>query len=1448
MIAVALLVSSAIAGTYIASNQIENARDERRVDMIRAMESSLADLRSEFGLCAASRAREVMVSWNEFPINETEISDAYESHMLEYIESSFPRKSDKFLVEVANWTGGLYFVEQNTLDLIPSDVVSNDTLEVGGVEVEYQDLPGACEERMEVVKTNPYYVALGNFSAKITSGDVALSRSISFLRPVVSALPFIESRLRMFEASSAGECSDLGRLVSGMLSTLAELRVLEGYGQPMYSSGKDSADVLTEVDVHRAVGVGLVLEQVRLFRTVDSSFASHVDDLCGGAGPGLTALLSSKGRSLEPGELFLWFLGKTEAAIDSTTLVAEAVYGFADQLVLKFLEYMGWLGTLDLVKESVDFVVSSVESLMSILTGEDRAQSAVTAWIGRALSSSSSDPMNCTYLFASSNDCAVVIPEKIYYVEDSGGNLYPVWLGNTTVIVDIPQYDLMSSSVWNDFYPMYKECQTDARQLAADSVIRLAFDIASAADIRLDGFVIDPSDGKDLFLQLAESAGALDIDLDPHTVAESGRDLPLFSSHYELASDFCEFVSSKRLSLIDFDALSSGGLDRIAEMALESARYPYIPDLVVPVEQQLAEIVRSDVEFDSQWDVGSRFTGMLTQMLGLRLDSIMRLVNNSVYTSDDGFSGPMVDALAAMLAFGAGSFPGIEKLLERSLGEFAKRVLQQEEYSGSKRSTYVDTQGQFEFWEGDGPSAESTGRSIRESVEVEVRSGMPDLQAVPYDPESVYTSLDHLFPTDNLLVQIKEPWDYDRGRSEYPNTHHTDLANVSCTPYSTQWTVSVLGLVQLRARTNNSELQTLSTEPVEAERTIRIELSFPVVVHSAWPLQGVEYNPSNTLISDALEVAERFASIVWDKIGPLVGWLKDGLERIYGFVSRVFDVLSSFADRVIKALTSALEALVENLQRFVQKIADSVLGQAVKLFIDLTGRIEARISMYGFVIIVQTNLPDLIYKHGSDLLRIMVYTDKLGPGITIGVRIARLSDGSYDILANGTLALKNAVVEVAIDPLMHILRRFVEAHCVGNGWALDIVIPEVEPYEQAEVSTSDIPIVGDFLSNIPIPELGLSASIEAGLKLKYSSPFPTDIVVNEFESNPQGDDSGKEWVELYNPLDKPKSVDGWTLSTLHGKNCELEIAGTIPPNGVEVFTFPETSLDNGNPDDPFNNGDSIVLRDAAGVAVDATPMFRDTANDQRTIQRTWDGGPKWSLKEGSKDNSNGVPVLLASSDFIAKALFEAFKESFLETKLEEVTASLDFVCLFAKRVLNNFIENLLELVREIIHEVIFYLKVVLSDSSGTAGAGFRASFVVTGEAIVDLLRWLIHSLATFIVNLGRAYAPLAYPQFPKAFFAGLYLRFEVLFEVGLPSMLSCIGAVSGIKDRYIMAISISPNLPAIGRLIGRDWGNWSVDFGAYLEGVPKEFGSMLFTTDTGDLMDFWLVKGRLYGT
>lgn len=1448
VIAVVLLVASATTGAVLAKRELDENRRMARERLLDSMERALDEVVNELELVGASRARDIVTGWEDFPVNETRISEAFSSCVEDYVDAAFPRATSGFMVGVLNWTGGLFFVEMKTLDLVMSEETRQSELSVDGDKMTYRQFPPGPGEIIGERTANPYYVAVGNFSVNISVDEVSLSRDCSFLRPVISALPFLESKLRLFESGSTGEFSDLGKLVGCMLSTLGELRLLEGYGQPMYSNGLNTSMIITEQDVYRAVLVALLVEQARLFRSVDRDFAFQVSNVLGAGEPGMTALLGSKGRYLDPADLFLWFLGKTKLVLDPRMIIAQAVFGFQDQLVLKIMDYMGWIGELDAARGVLDGVRDTLDSFVSYLTGEDKAKSAVVSWVERAISATGADSGECTVVMANNPDFSMWIPERQYYVQDSVGDLYPVWVGNATVGLDVPEYDLLSSELWKDFYPDFKECQTTFRGLITDSVMRLAFDIADASIVEFGEVVVDPTDGRDIFESMTDSAGDVDLDVNLEQASNAGRRMPMFGAEYELSRRFQEFVNSRSIGLVDLGQLMDETYDDLASSALSTARYAYIPNLVVPVGQQLGDIVRQDLETDSEWGVCLSTSSAIRQIMTQHLCALASLVNISISAADGGFVGGVVDGIANMLLFGAGEFPGLEAAVERQLTGFVRGTLGQKDFSGFADSEYIDLVHPFEFWDGERGNAIERGTVAMESVSVDVLGHLPGYQSVPYDPSIDRTSLEGLVPADDMLIMVQKPWQFDRSKGSYPNLHLTSLTNLSTTPYTTQWTVSVVGLIDVAVRSNNSAVESIIADSYASSKArVRIDICVPVVLHSGWSLQGVEYNPSNTAIGDMISAAKRFCDTLWDKLEPVVGWVKDCFERVFRFLDRIFEVMCGYATRVVKTISSVLQTLVENIQEFVQKLADSALGRAVKAFIDIYGRVEVRITLHGFLIVIQTDLPDLLYRHGKDLLRLTVSTQRFGPGISFGVRVARLADGSYDILANGTLALRHATVEVAIDPLMHILRRFAEVHCIASKWRMDLVMPEVEPYEIAEVSTADLPGIGTILSNIPIPVLGLSADVEAGLRLKYSQPFPTDIAINEFESNPHGEDSGHEWVELYNPLDDAKSLDGWRLSTLHGKSSELVLEGMISGNGLRVFTFPETAIDNGAPDDPFNNGDSVVLQDSQGVTVDVTPVLRDTGDDAKTNQRNWDGGPRWIFSDGSRGGSNGAPVLLATSDFIAKALFEAFKEAFIQTQLQEVAASLDFVVLFSKRVLNNFIENLISIVGEVIHEVIFYVKVILSDASGSAGAGIRASFVVTGDSIVQLLRWVIHSIATFIVNLGRASHPIAYPVFPKSFFAGLYVRFEVLFEIGLPKMVRLLGAAGSLDRKFSVAVAISPNIPALGKLAGRNWGNWSVDFGVYLEGVPTEFVKNFILDVSGDMVDFWLAKGRVYG-
>ena len=1443
VVAVAILLAAAASGVYFAKKEMDKTEEMVRLKLLAELESSIEEVRLELSLCAVSNAHRVVSEWREYPVNETKISSEYSSIVSDYIRSSFPRLESGVSLSLTNWSGALFLVEMQTLDIVPSENTESSRLDLDGTFMDYEDLPAPTTDEVAVTTANPYYVALGSFSILAWSEGVSLSKDLSFDRPVISALPFLESKLRAFEAASEGEFSDMGRMVGYMLTTLAQLRALEGYGLPLYT-GLDTPAILTEQDVYRASAVALLIEQARLFRSFDQSFADEVVGACGGNTLGIVALEGSGGRCLDPAELFMWFLGLTEPHLDPGLLAAEAIAGLADQLVVGLMEYMGWMGLMDLADAAVSTMSNTLDSLVEYLTGEDKALKSVVTWISRTLDLTGQSQSSQTTAFASEPDFTVSVPERAYFVENAAGELYPVWVGGIQATVDVPAYDLMQSSSWAEFYPRFKEHQSSLSGLVYDSVARLAFDVSSVCSVDLSGMAFDPTDDKDLFTAMAERVGSVDVSVSPEALLDAAAGLPMFSAQHALSGEFADFVSSHSEVIIP-EYLADAMYDNLADSVIAAVRHSYIPDLAVPVEQQLEEIVRTDLEHSIDWGVRDEASWAFDTYCGFALSRLVNAVNMSVVRADDRYAGPLVDSVAVALLVGSGSFPGIEDAVEGTLTRFAEATLAQKRMSSYKQSVYLDLGGEFGFWEGDLASAEGSGAVLSTTLSVEVPGGLPGLAVVPFDPAS--TTFDNLFPADELLVQVKRPWDHDRSEGAYPNVHLVPIAKVSATPYSTQWQVSVKGVIDVRTVSSDAYLSSAMDQDASSERPLLISFSLPVMVQSPWPLEGVEYNPSNTLISDMVDAAAKFCEYLWDKLEPVISWVKDGLEAVFHFVQGACEAMAAFSAKIVKAIARCVQVMVETLQTYVQKFADSALARATRLFVDLVGNVEFAVSMHGFTLIVRTNLPDLLYKKSCDLVRVIVCTDRFGPGFAFGVRVAKLADGRHDIIVNGTVTLKSGTVEVVVDPLMVVLRKLVEVHCRMDTWALDMAMPEAEPYETVEATTASLPGVGAFLSNIPIPVLGVKASVEAGLRLKYSPPFPTDVVVNEFEANPEGDDSGREWVELYNPLSEPRCVDGWSICTAHGGTVEMPIQGTISPGSFMVFVFPETSIDNGQPGDPFNDGDSLVLLDSQGKMVDFTPTLCDAYNDLRTHQRSWDGGPKWVLREGTRGDSNGPALLIATSDFIAKSLFQAFKQAFDDTSLSEVGASLDFVALLAKRVLHHFIENLLSLVGEIIHEVVLFVKVMFGDAAGVAGTGVRASFVVTGESIVELLRWLVHSLATFIVNIGRPTSPVAYPAFPQAFFSGMYIRFDALFEVGAPKILSSMGVSDGLPDRLTCVVTIGPNIPFLGKLAGKPWGQWRVDFGVYLEGVPRECVSSFTVKGAGDLVDLWLLKGCVYG-
>ena len=134
------------------------------------------------------------------------------------------------------------------------------------------------------------------------------------------------------------------------------------------------------------------------------------------------------------------------------------------------------------------------------------------------------------------------------------------------------------------------------------------------------------------------------------------------------------------------------------------------------------------------------------------------------------------------------------------------------------------------------------------------------------------------------------------------------------------------------------------------------------------------------------------------------------------------------------------------------------------------------------------------------------------------------------------------------------------------------------------------------------------------------SDLSTHIVINEIEQNPYGTDAGNEWVELYNPTTSDVNLDGWKLSTMHGKTVTVTLCGTIPANGYFVYTHTEQWLD--------NEIESVILRDPSLNGIDRTPYVPDIIGTRYTWQRypngnDTDSDSDWEFRASTEGLSNG---------------------------------------------------------------------------------------------------------------------------------------------------------------------------------------------------------------------------------
>ncbi|MCI0563818.1 MAG: thermonuclease family protein [Nitrososphaera sp.] len=133
--------------------------------------------------------------------------------------------------------------------------------------------------------------------------------------------------------------------------------------------------------------------------------------------------------------------------------------------------------------------------------------------------------------------------------------------------------------------------------------------------------------------------------------------------------------------------------------------------------------------------------------------------------------------------------------------------------------------------------------------------------------------------------------------------------------------------------------------------------------------------------------------------------------------------------------------------------------------------------------------------------------------------------------------------------------------------------------------------------------------------LDESDASSDELVLNEVELNPMGNDTGGEWVELYNSGDTDVNTSYFAINT--SKSVAVDLPDDVIIEPGEIFFFELDGQMLSNIAEALN-----LINTTSGAIVDSTPSLVDSRDDDYTWQRFPDGQDEWQFLTSSREELN----------------------------------------------------------------------------------------------------------------------------------------------------------------------------------------------------------------------------------
>ena len=1337
LIAVAILLISSMYAVVAAYTE-RNADNVENIskDLVK-FDSSTEDFRNEVNRGMGEII--VSLSYENIPNGLIGCSEVFDARAEEWVGSHFPMSN------------GIVTAYLNDHDI---------WLGIGSLKV---------AEKGASVPT--YLRAAGSLAVTVSSGSGSAEKDIPIYADSTATLPFLMESISLFEMSTGGEGSLLTQMMTYQLTSLAQYRVMQGYG--MYGAGSMSTDkILTPSDVKKAFDSSVAIIETICFRNT-----SEGSDWFGK-------------ESIDPAE---YFLTDTEyLEIDMEAVFAQSMMSVIDDLTLKWFDYFLFDELLAFLEKIVDQLLNVADRLYGAILGfinaikGNKDDNVAAAWrlYEDVMRNAGLDDRE--YRYISEIYGTLVSEESVHYADMPSGQTQ-VYVPAMEMSITIGRTDISKWGGWNRFMENYRH-ETNWIEESMRSFLKgMTLSVAESYNMGTIRIDVDPYDRSSLSDTLS-SALNKEFDNIIRHMHENGRLKDAAFTDPMFSRMFSEMAKDKdRIFKSDAD-VKNEIYRQIEEQVSQKLRETHGGTILDP---GLAGRVAASL-MDSP-EVG-RMTERYAEEVEGRMDLFRKIMDN---VRDDG-------AMALAL------FSGIA----------AKGLL--------KIDLYPAVEGRMR----------TLTEEMRKNIEMNSVTGVQDLPGIDYfllsdSKGNVHKEKITISRTDEVDVQVK------MGKA----VHYTDVEGLAA-QYSLTFDVKIEASMELHASASSEFSEMIGQREAEFSDTVALNSNIHVSAISGWPLSNVDYETSWTIVDDIGVVMNKIWVLLLEILEPILGPLRE-LCKMMNTLSTVFstalleisEYMTEFAEKILTVISAFLE--------MIQNIAEDVL---IKLFegLDIViktltadGKLDIIISYYEFELRIVTNAKDLLF---NDKMNLTVSLFKRSESYTIGgsLTVKKDTKGKMAIAGSALYSSEGTEISVSLDPLMKIRKHLAEINGCIRGIDFRITLPEVVQYSMLDLRLSEIlpPGISTMMSSIPVPIPGMKGSLDAGLELKYNSPAEFGVLINEFESNPPGDDRGNEWVELYNSTNATVDLDGYVLvAGSNEKNTYKIVKTSIAPREFVVIDLPNLMLNNST--GTKTTGEKITLFDKDGKEVDSTPWKSDTKDDDLSWQRKGDASSAWIHNKSTKGETNGGKAEWSRAivSIIYDAVVKAVKDVNMVSDLNDLT-------LLVQKVLETVFMNIARNIAGCIIEASVFVEVAVSDLTGTGHTGVRLALKINESIVIEVFEWMVHQIRQLFGHLDNP--SNISPQKPafEVLIDNVFIQFSVFSMITAPKILKPLSA--GEMPRVEIAVVVECNLASVYSLLGKEKGKWKANFGVVMENIPSELVPKAFKVGEGKSADLWLIKGEFW--